>query len=53
MLIFKWAGAWMVIILGGRRMGAGLSIGVGLSVTLEYSKIHKSKLVGKKFLSAL
>lgn len=40
-------------MLGGRRMGTGLGIGVGLGVTLEYSKIHKSKLVGKKFLSAL
>lgn len=43
MLIFKGVGVWVVIMLDGRRMGTGLSIGVGLGVTLEYSRIHKPR----------
>lgn len=34
----------MVIMLDGRRMGTtGLSIGVGIGVTLKYLRIHKPR----------
>lgn len=44
----------MVIMSGGRRIGTtGLSIGVGIGVTLDYLRITNRGFIGKKFLSAL